>query len=190
MYNDKGAYVFIKNGDNMLIDLSDILSAEKKEKSVTVPIEFTEISYQGNQYPVTASDVKVEIFNKGKKKLLIQMEFQASIKIPCDRCLEDVVIEVPVREEKVVDFNFLKTEENDDQDEFNFMDGCNLDVDMLAYGEISLAIPMKVLCKEDCKGICSVCGCNRNHVSCDCDTTVPDPRMSAIYDIFNNFKEV
>ena len=52
MYNDKGAYVFIKNGDNMLIDLSDILSAEKKEKSVTVPIEFTEISYHGNQYPV------------------------------------------------------------------------------------------------------------------------------------------
>ena len=67
MYNDKGAYVFIKNGDNMLIDLSDILSAEKKEKSVTVPIEFTEISYQGNQYPVTASDVKVEIFNQGKR---------------------------------------------------------------------------------------------------------------------------
>ena len=114
------------------------------------------------------------------------MEFQASIKIPCDRCLEDVVIEVPVREEKVVDFNFLKTEENDDQDEFNFMDGCNLDVDMLAYGEISLAIPMKVLCKEDCKGICKRCGTNLNLGTCDCDATELDPRMAAILDIFGS----
>ena len=174
----------------MLIDLSDVLSAEKKEKSITVPVEFTEISYHGNQYPVTASGVELNISNQGKKKLLIQMKFQASLMIPCDRCLEDVEVVIPVSEEKVVDLNSIEAEKKDDQDEFNFMDGCNLDVDMLAYGEISLAIPMKVLCKEDCKGICSVCGCNRNHVSCDCDTTVPDPRMSAIYDIFNNFKEV
>ncbi|HAJ39913.1 MAG TPA: DNA-binding protein, partial [Lachnospiraceae bacterium] len=44
--------------------------------------------------------------------------------------------------------------------------------------------------KEDCKGICSICGKNLNHGTCDCDHTDLDPRMAQIRDIFNKFKEV
>ena len=49
---------------------------------------------------------------------------------------------------------------------------------------------MKILCKEDCKGLCSVCGKDLNEGKCDCDTFVPDPRMAAIMDIFRENKEV
>ena len=49
---------------------------------------------------------------------------------------------------------------------------------------------MKVLCKDNCKGICSRCGANLNKGDCGCDTWVPDPRMAAIQDIFKQFKEV
>ena len=45
-------------------------------------------------------------------------------------------------------------------------------------------------CKEDCKGLCPVCGTNLNEKECGCDRTVADPRMAAIQDIFKNFKEV
>ena len=64
-----------------------------------------------------------------------------------------------------------------------------LDVDKMLYLEIMLNIPGKVLCREDCKGICTVCGCNLNDGECGCDRFVPDPRMSAINDIFEKFNK-
>ena len=48
---------------------------------------------------------------------------------------------------------------------------------------------MKVLCRENCKGICNRCGANLNLGSCKCDDAELDPRMSKILDIFNQFKE-
>lgn len=58
------------------------------------------------------------------------------------------------------------------------------------HNEVLINWPMRVLCKEDCKGICSRCGANLNQGSCDCDTADLDPRMAVISDIFKNFKEV
>ena len=49
---------------------------------------------------------------------------------------------------------------------------------------------MKVLCKEDCKGICNRCGANLNMGSCKCDNAEPGTGMSKILDVFNQFKEV
>ena len=43
-----------------------------------------------------------------------------------------------------------------------------------------LALPMKPLCREDCKGLCPVCGVNRNREACSCDTTWVDPRMEPL----------
>ena len=51
-------------------------------------------------------------------------------------------------------------------------------------------MPVKVLCRPDCKEICKKCGHNLNDGDCGCDTFVPDPRMAAIKDIFNANKEV
>ena len=65
-----------------------------------------------------------------------------------------------------------------------------LDIDRLVLDELFTIIPMNVLCKEDCKGICKVCGTNLNKSTCNCDQTVPDPRMAVFSDIFNQFKEV
>ena len=70
------------------------------------------------------------------------------------------------------------------------MDGFHLDVETLVHNEILMNWPMKILCKEDCRGICPVCGQNRNQGDCGCDTFVPDPRMAVIQDIFNKSKEV
>ena len=71
-----------------------------------------------------------------------------------------------------------------------YIHGYDLDVDELVYSEILVNWPLRVLCKEDCKGICSICGKNLNHGTCDCDHTDLDPRMAQIRDIFNKFKEV
>ena len=77
-----------------------------------------------------------------------------------------------------------------DLDEQSYLTGYNLDADRLVCNELSLNLPMKVLCKEDCKGICNRCGANLNYGTCGCDTRSLDPRMAVIQDIFKQFKEV
>ena len=57
--------------------------------------------------------------------------------------------------------------------------------DQLIIQELMLRVPAKVLCKEDCKGICYQCGKNLNYGSCDCREEPKDPRMAAILDLFN-----
>ena len=107
---------------------------------------------------------------------------------PCDRCLDEVDTAFPIR----IDYRWNPDKEADgaeDVDEITFMDGCILDVDKLISDEIVVALPTKVLCKEDCKGLCSVCGMNLNHGTCDCDRHVADPRMAAIQDIFRSFNQ-
>ena len=79
---------------------------------------------------------------------------------------------------------------DEEMEETDYLIGFELDVDKLVYAEILVNWPMKVLCKEDCKGICKVCGMNLNKGTCDCRRTELDPRMAAIQDIFSKFKEV
>ena len=56
--------------------------------------------------------------------------------------------------------------------------------------QLLVNLPMKVLCSEDCKGICNRCGANLNIEQCQCEDSELDPRMASIRDIFNKFKEV
>ena len=77
-----------------------------------------------------------------------------------------------------------------DLDESNYLTGMDLDVDRLVYLEVLMSWPLKVLCRDDCKGICSQCGKNLNDGPCGCAEEPKDPRMAAISDIFSKFKEV
>ena len=79
---------------------------------------------------------------------------------------------------------------DDEMEENDYLIGLDLDIDKLIYGEILVNWPMKVLCNDDCRGICKVCGMNLNKGDCDCQRTELDPRMAAIQDVFNKFKEV
>ena len=75
-------------------------------------------------------------------------------------------------------------------DEQFYVSGYNLDVDQQVGNELTLNLPMKILCSEDCRGICNRCGTNLNRGTCDCDKRSLDPRMSVIQDIFKELKEV
>ena len=112
------------------------------------------------------------------------------LEIPCDRCLEPVRTELFLDFTKDVDLDVADGEQTEELDETNYIDGYALDVEQLLYNEILIGWPTKILCSEDCKGICNVCGQNLNQGTCDCEDTSLDPRMSVIRDVFKNFKEV
>ena len=174
----------------MLIDLSELLSTEHKKQEYKVPVEMDTFNGSNGEYKfVRKEPVELYIENTGNKELLIKASTHVSLNIPCDRCLEDVKNDFDIELSKKLDIG-KSFSELEDRDEFSFIEGSELDVDKMVYNEILVNLPMKVLCSENCKGICNRCGANLNTQTCDCDKTELDPRMSKILDVFNNFKEV
>ena len=56
----------------------------------------------------------------------------------------------------------------------------SLDIDQIAEMALLLWLPAKQLCREDCKGLCPICGADRNEVDCGCDTRRVDPRLEGL----------
>ena len=101
----------------------------------------------------------------------------------CSRCLEPY----EARVEADVHTRFVPSpgrgEERElgvDDLESDVYDHDQIDLDALLETEAALGLPMKPLCREDCKGLCPSCGANRNAVTCACAPVTSDPRWAAL----------
>ncbi len=174
----------------MLIDISEIVSCENKEITKEVCIELNSFLSKLGEFPITKkAPIDLRIANRENKRLLIQGDVDLTVSIPCSRCLEEVPTDIHFSIDKELELHGSEVDDEEMEDT-DYLIGLNLDIDRLIYGEILVNWPMKVLCREDCKGICKVCGINLNKGNCDCQRTELDPRMAAIQDVFNKFKEV
>ena len=174
----------------MVIDISKVMKSINKEITEEVTIEMTSFESRLGDFPILQkSPVVLTITNQENKTLFIRGAVDVTLSIPCGRCLEEVPTQICFEIDKKLDIN-ESILVDDEMEENDYLIGFELDVDKLVYAEILVNWPMKVLCKEDCEGICKVCGANLNKGDCGCQRTELDPRMAAIQDIFNKFKEV
>ena len=174
----------------MQIDISEIVSCENREVTEKVHIEQDAFVSRLGEFPITESaPFDLRIANREGSELLWSRETDLTVSIPCSRCLTEVPTDIHIVIDKKLRMDGTEVVD-DEMEETDYLIGLNLDIDKLIYGEILVNWPMKVLCREDCKGICKVCGMNLNKGNCDCQRTELDPRMAAIQDVFNKFKEV
>lgn len=175
----------------MLINLTELFTRDGKEKIYTQELEMEKFRAPDGVYDlVEAKPVRLHVMNAGDRTLVLDGSAELSLMIPCSRCLELVKIPFSLNLERTLDMKRTDEDRVKDLDEQPYLQGYNLDVDQLVRDELLLNLPMKVLCNEDCKGICNRCGANLNYETCDCDRSSLDPRMSVIQDIFKQFKEV
>jgi len=110
---------------------------------------------------------------------------RTTIELTCGRCLE--TFRAPVRES--FDVLFLphveapageETKVEDDDLTTAYYREHVLDLGQLMQEQFYLAVPMKPLCREDCRGLCSLCGTNLNAGSCACAVSWEDPRLAEL----------
>ena len=175
----------------MLINLTELFSVEGKEKTYTAAIDMDCFQApDGAREIVSRMPAMFRIQNLGSRKLLLEGKADITLRIPCSRCLEPVDVPVELEISQELDIRQAGEEDTENMEEQPYVDGYYLDVDQLIGNELLLNLPMKVLCKDDCRGICNQCGINLNQGTCSCERGSPDPRMSIIQDIFQQFKEV
>jgi uncharacterized protein len=114
----------------------------------------------------------------------------ATMQSSCSRCLELARYEI----EKPFDLFFRERDKNlfDEDDDIEltqedtrtaFFAGTQLAIGDILREQVLLALPMKALCRVDCKGLCPVCGTNRNQNSCTCSGEVFNPHMEKLLEI-------
>ena len=105
--------------------------------------------------------------------------------VECDRCLQQV--ELPVSADFALEYITGSDYESSEAAELteaemsvSVFDGEAIDVDEIVKEQILLAVPTRMLCREDCKGICPECGIDKNMGECSCVTDDIDPRWAAL----------
>lgn len=175
----------------MHLSLSEVMNQNGEDVKVEAALEQGSVRVGRDSYQVTGPfTVMLRARKVAAKSVDVYVKAELSLEIPCSRCLEPVTypFNIDVEHRYVFDGDGSATID-DDEEKVSYIDGYDLDVDALIGEEVIIGFPMKVLCDEDCKGLCKVCGANLNRGECGCDRTEPDPRMSIIKDLFN-MKEV
>jgi len=118
-------------------------------------------------------------------EVFVNGHVETRAKIECDRCLQPV--ETPVNADFALEYISGSEYESSEAAELteaemsvSVFDGQAIDVDEMVKEQILLAVPTRMLCREDCKGICPECGTDRNTGDCSCATSDIDPRWAAL----------
>jgi uncharacterized protein len=121
---------------------------------------------------------------KEGEDVLVQGGLEARVPQTCSRCLETFHVTVaPPVDARFVPAPSGRGEERElaaDDLETDVYSGNALDLASLVETETTLALPMKPLCAEECRGLCPICGANKNTTACNCTVKAPDPRWAAL----------
>ena len=144
-----------------------------------------EVGDDSDAYRIVAPvDLAFEI-HKDKDKFRLVGTVVTELELACSRCLDSFRLPVAAP----FDLRYLPASEAssegerevDDEDlETSYYENDAIDVNELLREQFYLALPMKPLCREDCRGLCAQCGTNLNTGSCDCAPVWEDPRLAPL----------
>ena len=168
--------------DQMFLDVKDLavrkLSIHKSYAAGSIDYQTAEVK-QVSPLEVTAT---AELLDG---QIRIEGQLETKIEMACARCLEPVVEEVsrsfdliysPLPKSDKPEEERLK----DDDSEIGFFQGEGIFLADVLKEQVLLALPMKLICQSDCRGLCPNCGANLNHEECRCETHATDPRMAPL----------
>ncbi len=167
----------------MVIDLRPLLRGDKKEIQVSFSLTIDPIkSVSFNANALITGKVTD---NAGYMRLLLNAVLPYHSQ--CFRCLEDVNDELSISFERTVVAQGTLTDEqlSENIDEYVVVKSGLLNIDEELREAILLEVPTKILCSENCLGLCSKCGKPLNAGDCGCPKKEIDPRLAVLANYFN-----
>ena len=160
----------------MLLGLSKIIDCPGQSIPFSVSVDLSDLCY-GVSYPVSEPVLAQGTVRNTAGVLMMEGQVRITIHGICDRCAGSFDREVtfPI---DVVLVTELANEENEDEWVFP-LEGDSADLDDIVRTVFVLNLDSKLLCKEDCKGLCPKCGKNLNDGPCNCQKEL-DPRFAAL----------
>jgi uncharacterized protein len=155
----------------LYINLSDLKEIGSR-KQLSLELEFHNLEFVNREIEIEKPiELELEIFNTSDS-FVVEGNLKAELILSCSRCLQKYSspIELDISED------VLKSEMEDEEE---------LYLNEIVVDNIILALPMKPLCSDNCKGICPECGQDLNEGDCDCEVEAVDPRLAKLKDFYN-----
>ena len=164
----------------MIIEFSDLLARNGRKKEIKLSFEFEPVEFEGDQIKaVSMVDVDGVVTSDGDV-LVLNANIKTQLELQCARCLDTFIYPIDIDIEE----RFTKSKELQDDEELIFVEDDTLDIIQIVENCIISTLPIKRLCKEDCKGLCSQCGTNKNVKECQCDDFDVDIRLAKLRELF------
>lgn len=140
---------------------------------------------EGDEYTVAAPVVLELRILKDGDRYRLSGPLRTTVRRSCSRCLEPfdapTILDLDVRyHPQRANTGEGEHEISDDDLSIAYYRDDQIHLGDLVREQLRLASPMKPLCNDDCRGLCSVCGANRNETTCNCDTSWHDPRFDRL----------
>lgn len=164
----------------MLIDIKNLKLQLKTKETFNIQASLPEGllgDYEGRFTKPSSIELTVE---RNGKYYWAHGEVMADLELHCSRCLKPVAYSVNA----VLDFTLVesiyKDEFNAEETEVIFFHDTQIDLTPIVQETVVLNLPLRTFCKEDCQGICSGCGVDKNYEACKCETDPIDPRWEKL----------
>ena len=145
----------------MKINLKQLFSIVGESRDFAYEIGADELSdIRGYSFASPVS-VKGRLYNRAGV-VYLEYSVELTLLVTCDRCLKEF--------ERAYHYDFdhiVVPSANSDNDDYIVAEGESIELNEAAVTDLLLQLPTKNLCKEDCKGLCMVCGCDLNESACD-----------------------
>lgn len=129
-----------------------------------------------------------ELLANTEGEVRIKGDLSVTMRADCDRCLAES--RFPLEAKLDLFYRPMVTiareeeiEIDEGEAEIGFYEGDGIELEDILREQILLLLPMQKVCREDCKGICPMCGKNRNETECDCKPVAADDRWKALRDL-------
>lgn len=150
--------VFLTEGESLEISFEFPLGEELQARHFEKPVMANVLVRNRAGFITLDADVKLEVV------------------FECDRCSKSMTRGLSYHFEHILVLSLS----DESSDEYIEVPDYNLEVEALLRDDIFLEFPAKLLCKDDCKGLCQRCGKNLNDGECDCDKDEVDPRLAVL----------
>ena len=159
----------------MLMQCRPLFVGEVNSLPIDTELDFSQVEFQGgcpfaDPIHVTgAVTVRAGVVQLSARAVFV---FHGA----CDRCLAPYTksYDIPL------EHTLVTTLENEENDDFILLDNYQLNLDDLVLADILLELPYKSLCREECRGLCPLCGKNLNEGLCGCNRKSVDPRLAIL----------
>ena len=133
-------------------------------------------------------------FQRTPKGIEVTGSIRTALSLHCARCLKECILPVELEFEEC--FIHMKDAPRDEDTELlqddmdvGFLPEEGIDLKDIVEEQILLNIPMKPLCQDGCKGLCSICGADLNLEECGCDRWQSDPRFAVLHSVKQNLPQ-
>jgi uncharacterized protein len=166
----------------MLLNLKEIRTAHERVEQSYQPGAF---SARDDVFTIAAPVTLVFDLDKQNAQIRLAGRVGTTLGLTCSRCLEPFAWPVDAAFDLRYQPSTLNTGEGEREiveDDLTtaFYDDDVIDLEQLMGEQFYLSLPMKPLCRQDCRGLCPSCGMNLNHSTCSCSREWEDPRLAAL----------